>query len=65
MIESTEEKYVGTWILGQYRIERMLDAGGMGTVYLAKQASMDRNAAVKIIDQQPPRRHCSDCQEEL
>lgn len=49
MIESTEEKYVGTWILGQYRIERMLDSGGMGTVYLAKQASMDRNAAVKIL----------------
>ena len=29
MIENTEEKYVGTWILGQYRIERVLDTGGI------------------------------------
>jgi len=49
MLDNTEDKYVGTWILGQYRIERLLDSGGMGTVYLAEQASMDRFAAVKIL----------------
>lgn len=45
----TEDKYLGTWVLGQYHIERILSKGGNGTLYLARQASMDRYAAIKIL----------------
>ncbi len=34
---------------GQYEIRSLLGRGGMATVYLARQASMDRDVAVKIM----------------
>jgi len=49
MLQESEDRYVGSWILGQYRIERLLASGGMGAVYLARQVSMERDAAVKIL----------------
>ena len=35
--------------LGGFRIERLVGAGGMGEVYLARQLSMDRPVALKIL----------------
>jgi serine/threonine protein kinase len=35
--------------LGQYQITALLGKGGMATVYRARQTSMDRDVAVKII----------------
>ncbi len=35
--------------LGGFKIERLLGAGGMGEVYLARQLSMDRPVAIKIL----------------
>ncbi len=39
--------------LGGFRIERMIGEGGMGQVYLARQLSMDRDVAVKIVRRGP------------
>ncbi|MBP7274699.1 MAG: protein kinase [Kiritimatiellae bacterium] len=40
-------------ILGGFRIERLIGEGGMGQVYLAKQLSMDRDVAVKVLRRGP------------
>jgi predicted Ser/Thr protein kinase len=40
---------IGQEIIGQFRIERLIAAGGMSCVYLARQESMGRYAAVKIV----------------
>ncbi len=40
---------IGQTILGQYKLEKLLGEGGMGTVYLAQQVTMDRQAAVKFL----------------
>jgi serine/threonine-protein kinase len=36
-------------VLGDYRVERLLGHGGMGDVYLARQISLDRPVALKIL----------------
>jgi eukaryotic-like serine/threonine-protein kinase len=36
-------------LLDQFRIEEVLGAGGMGTVYRARQLSLDRDVAIKIL----------------
>ena len=36
--------------LGGYQIQRKLGQGGMGAVYLARQMSLDRNVAVKVLN---------------
>jgi len=38
--------------LGGYRLLSVLGAGGMGSVFLAKQISLDRNVALKTIQAQ-------------
>ncbi|MDZ4199088.1 MAG: hypothetical protein U1E27_07375, partial [Kiritimatiellia bacterium] len=35
--------------IGGFRIERLIGIGGMGEVYLARQLSMDRDVALKIL----------------
>jgi serine/threonine-protein kinase len=40
---------VGEW-LGNYRIDGLLGAGGMGRVYLALDASLKRTVAIKVVD---------------
>ena len=34
---------------GKYRIERLLDRGGMGSVYVARDVMLDRQVAIKVI----------------
>jgi serine/threonine-protein kinase len=43
-------------LVGSYRIVRLIGAGGMGSVYLARDESLDRNVAIKLIrtDGAPP-----------
>ncbi|MGZ3441149.1 MAG: serine/threonine-protein kinase, partial [Polyangia bacterium] len=40
---------IGQVIAGRYEIVRLLGAGGMGAVYQARQLSMDRMVALKLI----------------
>ena len=35
--------------LGDYRVERLLGSGGMGQVYLARQTSLNRPVAIKVL----------------
>ena len=38
-------------LVGPYRIERLLDVGGMGEVYRARDTRLDRDVAIKILPQ--------------
>lgn len=52
---AVEDSLVGTWIIDQFHIVRVIAQGGMGQVYLAEQASMDRFAAIKILSSERAR----------
>ncbi|MEE2959502.1 MAG: serine/threonine-protein kinase [Myxococcota bacterium] len=43
---------IGTTIKEKYKIERRLGAGGMGTVYLAKQFPMKRSCVLKLLNKE-------------
>ena len=49
-IENSNDLSIGTELQG-YRIIQKLGSGGMGTVYLADQKSMQRKVALKILNQ--------------
>ncbi len=43
------DPFIGTTIGGRFKVTEMLGAGGMGSVYLARQLSVDRDVAIKIL----------------
>jgi len=47
--EGPPDPFVGREILGQFRIDEAIGAGGMGTVYRAHQTTLGRDVAVKIL----------------
>jgi len=40
----------GTMLEGKYRVERLLGAGGMGSVWIAEHTTLHRPVAVKVLD---------------
>ncbi len=49
----------GTVIDNRYTIKKLLGKGGMGSVYVARQHSMDRNVAIKIMHHRADGHHAS------
>nr|MCU0721157.1 serine/threonine protein kinase [Pirellula sp.] len=47
---ASEPKFVTGSIVGDFRIERQIGRGGMGTVYLATQLSLARSVAIKVMN---------------
>jgi len=43
------DPFIGTTIGGRFKVSSMLGQGGMGSVYLARQLSVDRDVAIKIL----------------
>jgi eukaryotic-like serine/threonine-protein kinase len=46
---STSSQMIGTVLSGRYKLEAKLGSGGMSTVYLARDTTLDRQVAVKVM----------------
>ena len=46
---STSSQMIGTVLSGRYKLEAKLGSGGMSTVYLASDTTLDRSVAVKVM----------------
>jgi serine/threonine protein kinase/tetratricopeptide (TPR) repeat protein len=51
LVDITSGLMPGTVIDHRYTIKRLLGKGGMGSVYVARQHSMDRDVAIKVLHQ--------------
>jgi serine/threonine protein kinase/tetratricopeptide (TPR) repeat protein len=49
LLSKDEAVSVGDLVLGRYRIEAQLGAGGMGEVYLAEDTNLDSKVAIKLL----------------
>ncbi len=47
--DPAQDAYIGQTLLGQFHLEARIGAGGMGTVYRARQLGVERLVAVKIL----------------
>lgn len=45
----TSSQMIGTVLSGRYKLEAKLGSGGMSTVYLARDTTLDRSVAVKVM----------------
>ncbi|MFK7985160.1 MAG: protein kinase [Sandaracinaceae bacterium] len=49
LAEERRDPYIGQTLLDQFKIEEKIGAGGMGSVYRARQRTLDRDVAIKIL----------------
>ncbi|MEM7137528.1 MAG: protein kinase [Myxococcota bacterium] len=47
--DDVPDSLIGTVLLEQFRIDALIGTGGMGTVYRARQTTVDRDVAVKVL----------------